>query len=185
MEFTLLLWLKPRTLPCLPALLLPFPPPAHLPTTTSPHLSPCLFMYLCPRPQHGPGAFQPVLPQLLGQPGPGPSASGVLGSLARPDWQVRRAAADCVRCLALLLGPTLEPDRAWEQRDARCLTGLCIRALEAPKFDKVGGRGGGEVGEEVGGERWWEGDVVGEETCCEGRWEAPLWGPSKVLWTGR
>lgn len=51
-----------------------------------------------------------------GQPAPSPSlsttaaagGSGVLGALSRPDWGLRRAAADSLRATVLLLGTAME-----------------------------------------------------------------------------
>jgi hypothetical protein len=50
---------------------------------------------------------------------------------------VRRAAADCVRCVVLVLGPLLEGEGSWSPGDVRSLTHRLLRALEHPRFDKV------------------------------------------------
>jgi hypothetical protein len=63
--------------------------------------------------------------------------SGILGCLASKDHAVRRAAADAVRAAVVLLGPGLEPDGCWGLGDAGSLTGRCMGALDACRFDKV------------------------------------------------
>jgi hypothetical protein len=117
--------------------------------------------------QHGASAFQPYINHLVGQPSQrrasahqdpaGPSsgggstasstitlsgkpfsASGILGCLSSQDWAVRRAAADAVRALVLLVGPELEPEDCWGLGDPGSVTGRCLNALEDCRFDKVG-----------------------------------------------
>jgi hypothetical protein len=65
------------------------------------------------------------------------SASGILGCLSSQDWAVRRAAADAVRAVVLLVGPDLEPEDCWGLGDAGSVTGRCLSALEDCRFDKV------------------------------------------------
>lgn len=65
------------------------------------------------------------------------SASGILGCLSSQDWAVRRAAADAIRALVLLLGPELEPEGCWGLGDPGSVTGRCMNALEDCRFDKV------------------------------------------------
>jgi hypothetical protein len=50
-----------------------------------------------------------------------------------------QAAADCVRAAALVLGPLLEPEGAWDPANPASLATRLLRALEQPKFDKVSG----------------------------------------------
>ncbi len=86
----------------------------------------------------------PLLPALVGQPAAAPGGgggTGAAGLLSRADWPVRQAAADMLRAVALLLGPLVELEGSWALSDARCLTGRAMRALEACRFDKVGGEG--------------------------------------------
>jgi hypothetical protein len=105
-----------------------------------------------PAAQDGASAFLPYLPHLIGQPPSGGAAagaaaggsstgggSGILGCLHSKDWAARRAAADALTAAALLLGPALEPEGAWGVGDASSLTGRCVAALEAARFDKVRG----------------------------------------------
>lgn len=117
--------------------------------------------------QHGASAFQPYINHLVGQSSQrrasahqdpaGPSsgggstasstitlsgkpfsASGILGCISSQDWAVRRAAADAVRALVLLVGPELEPEDCWGLGDPGSVTGRCLNALEDCRFDKVG-----------------------------------------------
>ncbi len=67
-------------------------------------------------------------------------------------WRWAQAAADCVRCAALVLGPMLDGEGGGSAADPRSLTQRLARALEGPKFDKV---------------RWW----------CGGEWRR--WGRGK------
>jgi hypothetical protein len=83
-------------------------------------------------------SFLPVLPRLIGQPGPSPS--GILGCLENKDWAVRRAAGEALRALGLLLGPYFEREGCWDASDPSCVTGWCLQALEKARFDKVGAR---------------------------------------------
>lgn len=77
--------------------------------------------------------------QLVGQPPgrPGTAASGLLGCLNAKDWAVRKAAADALVAVALILGRDMEPEGCWLRDDPRSVTGRCIRALEEDRFDKV------------------------------------------------
>lgn len=119
--------------------------------------------------QHGTSAFLPYINHLVGQPAQGRSsahsdavgpssgggsnassnitlsgkpfsASGILGCLSSQDWAVRRAAADAVRAVVLLVGPELEPEDCWGLGDPGSVTGRCLNALEDCRFDKVGVR---------------------------------------------
>jgi len=50
---------------------------------------------------------------------------------------VRRAAADAMRAVVLLVGPLLEPEDCWGLGDPGSVTGRCMCALEECRFDKV------------------------------------------------
>lgn len=65
------------------------------------------------------------------------STSGILGCLSSKDWAVRRAAADAVHAVVLLVGPLLEPEDCWGLGDPGSVTGRCLSALEECRFDKV------------------------------------------------
>lgn len=65
------------------------------------------------------------------------SASGILSCLSSKDWAVRRAAADALRAVVLLVGPDLEPEDCWGLGDPGSVTGRCLNALEECRFDKV------------------------------------------------
>jgi hypothetical protein len=89
--------------------------------------------------QNGLESFLPLTAPLLGSP-PLPGASngaGAVGCLYRPEWLSRRNAADCLKALAVSLGPSLEPEGCWDVHDSRCCTARCIKGLESCKFDKV------------------------------------------------
>jgi hypothetical protein len=71
-------------------------------------------------------------------PGTAP-CSGILGCLSRPDWATRRAAADALTALALVLGPRFEAEAA---PDGGSLLARSVDALEAARFDKARGQAG-------------------------------------------
>jgi hypothetical protein len=50
---------------------------------------------------------------------------------------VRRAAADAIRAVVLLVGPELEPEGCWGLGEPGSVTGRCMNALEECRFDKV------------------------------------------------
>lgn len=81
------------------------------------------------------------------------SASGILGCLSSSDWAVRRAAADAVRAVVLLVGPGLEPEECWGLGDPGSVTGRCLNALEDCRFDKVRGSWQGGQGMQLIGSR--------------------------------
>lgn len=83
----------------------------------------------------------PVMGSIIGQPAGGGSvggASGVVGLLGSKDWMVRRAAADALKCLAVVLGPRMEPDNVWgaspQSLTARWVRGAIFLPFSLPFF---------------------------------------------------
>lgn len=65
-------------------------------------------------------------------------SSGLVSALSNPDWPIRRAAADAIKALAIVLGPDLDsPSQSPLNSGVQSVSCRAAEALEKCRFDKV------------------------------------------------
>ncbi|KAK9816903.1 hypothetical protein WJX72_006945 [[Myrmecia] bisecta] len=84
-------------------------------------------------------AVGPHAAAIIGQATPGAASSGLAAALSSSDWATRKAAAEALKALAIVLGPALESLAAPGSpgRDPKPPTAVMEQALTRCKFDKV------------------------------------------------